>query len=82
MPQFTRAELERYLARSRTVQRTSGRLGALGIVLAIVLLIAGAGVTVFLAVAALTGIVAGTGLWITHGHIADFEQQLRQLDRR
>ena len=35
------------------------------------------GVHVYLVIAALTAIVSGAGLWITHGHIEDFRKQLR-----
>ena len=42
-------------------------------------LVAGSGVAVFLAGAALAGRIAGSGVWITYGHISDFQRQLRDL---
>jgi hypothetical protein len=69
-----------YLTSSRAVQRTMSWIGAIGIGLGLCFWVGGAG-WFGLAVAALAAIVGGAGVWITQGHIADFEQQLRDLDR-
>ncbi len=72
-----REELERHVTRSRAVRRTVVR-GAMAIAaVALLLLLAGAATRWWLGVALLAAIVGGSGIWITHGHIADFERQLR-----
>lgn len=75
MPPPRQAELTRHLEKSRAVQRRVVRAGLAGGGVAVVLWLAGQGLLA-LAVAALAATVAGTGAWITHGHIADFERQL------
>ncbi len=77
-----RETLAEFLASSRAVQRTMWWIGAIGLGIALCLWLGGAGGRAFVAVGALAAIVSGAGLWITQGHIADFEQQLRDLDRR
>ncbi len=74
-----RAVLSGYLARSRRVRRIFGRLGQGGIAITVALGFGGAGGGAVVAALGLTAIVAGSGVWITHGHIADFERQLAAL---
>jgi len=76
------AELRRHLARSRAVQRRVARVGAVIGALGLGLLIGGAGTTLGLGVTALGAILGGVGAWVTQGHIADFERQLRDLEPR
>ncbi len=76
-----RDRLRTYRASSLRVQRRFLRLGWVGAIAALGLLVAGAsGAYVFGAVA-LTAIVSGSGWWITHAHIEDFDRQLGQLER-
>jgi len=71
-------ELETYLARSRRVRRVTTYLG-LGLAAAAVALWL-AGLTLAAALAGLTGgAIAGSGAWITWGHIQEFERELRSL---
>ena len=74
-----RDELTRHIDRSRQVQRRVVQAAAVVALAAVVLLIAGAPTAAWLGVAALAGIVGGSGVWITQGHIADFRRQLRNL---
>jgi hypothetical protein len=77
-----RESLTEYVKNSRSVQRSMRWIGLVGLGLALCLLLGGAGRSIAVGVAALVAIVVGAGLWITQGHIADFEQQLRKLDRK
>jgi hypothetical protein len=78
MPAPTTAQLRAYQANSRRIQRRLLRVLVVGLALAFVGLIAGAG-DVALPFAALVTIVCGVGWWITRGHIEEFEQQLRKV---
>jgi fatty acid desaturase len=75
-----RAELNAYIAQSRSVQRGLRWLLALGAGLTVAFLLGGAGTGVFWPVVAPTAIVTIVGFWITYGHIADFEKELAALD--
>lgn len=77
-----RSTLQGYLARSRAFQRRMARAGLVAVAVAFALLVGGAGTTVFWTVLGLSLLVAGCGVWITQSHIADFEHQLRELERR
>jgi len=72
-------ELAADIAKSRAVQRKMRWVLAVGGVVAAGLWIAGAGTGAGLIAAAVTAIVAGSGWWITNGHIQDFERQLATL---
>lgn len=74
-----RRDLQRHIDKSRAVRRLAVRIAVAVAAVAVVVLVAGAGLAVFLAVAALAGIIGGSGVWITYGHIADFQRQLRDL---
>ncbi len=74
-------QLRAYQARSRQVQRWLLRGLLSGLAVAGILALAGV-MGAALPVAAVAGIVAGCGFWITHGHIEEFEQQLRARARR
>lgn len=76
-----RAQLEAYIARSERSKRITVSLGAAFAASALVLHLAGdSGLA---AGALMLGLfIAMTGLWISGGHIHDFERQLRALDRQ
>ena len=76
-----RAQLETFIARSGRAKRITLMIGAACAASAAVLRIAGHG---GLAVGAfMLGLfIAGTGMWISGGHIRDFEGELRTLDAR
>lgn len=74
-----KARLELYLAKSQRLHRRARIAAILGIPVGIALLIApipGIFGGMFLA---LDVAVGGIGMWITFGHILDFQHQLRQL---
>jgi hypothetical protein len=77
-----RAELTQWVASSRAVQRGLRWLLTLGLGLAFLVLLLGGGGGAFVVIAGLSAAIAGIGFWITHGHIADFENQLRTLGHR
>ena len=74
-----REELTRYLEGSRSMQRIMAGIGLAGVLTSFVLLGLRGG-SWFIAALALTVLIAGCGLWITQGHIADFRQRLDELD--
>jgi hypothetical protein len=76
-----RLDLVGHIDKSRAVQRRAIRVAAAVAALAIVLRFAGVGTAIALAVAAVAAIIGGAGVWITQGHIADFQRQLRDLTR-
>jgi len=72
-----RETMEQYLRRSRRMQRRVRWLSIAGAVIPLALILGDApGMFAFLA-GAVTAIFAVSGLWITQGHIQDFEQALR-----
>ena len=77
-----REQLSEYLASSRAVQRTMIWVGLVGVGLAIALLIGGAAGRIVVGVLANDAIVVGASVWITHGHIQDFERQLFEIEQR
>lgn len=81
-----REGMQRHLARSRAVQRRVVHAAMAIAALALVMLIVGVATRWWLGAAALAAIVGGSGIWITQGHIADFDRQLnassRQIVRR
>lgn len=77
-----RDELHRHLANSRKVRQLVVRIGAAIGAVGLGLWLGGAGTTIGLGVAALGAIVGGSGAWVTHGHIAEFQHQLRDLEPR
>jgi hypothetical protein len=66
-----RRELERHIASSRSVQRGSIWVGAIGVLLGLAV---GS-----LVVALIAASIAIAGAWITWGHIDDFRKELRGL---
>lgn len=76
-----RAEMERHIANSRRVRRRVVRVALCIAAVAVVLLVTGMGTQWWLGAAALAAIVGGSGVWITHGHIAEFEKMLREPTR-
>jgi hypothetical protein len=77
-----RAKLERFIARSGRVKRNAVRLGAGLALAAISLHFAGAAGGLALGALLLGALIAAAGVWISGGHIRDFEGQLRALDAR
>lgn len=75
---FDREELRRHVANSRAVRRRVVRAALAIAGLALVLLLTGSGTRWWLGTAALAAIIGGSGVWITHGHIAEFERLLRE----
>ena len=71
-----RRDLETYIANSRDVRRKVIWAGAIGVAVAVVLSVGGAGVTAVFAVALIALVIAGAGAWITTAHIQDFEKEL------
>ena len=78
---FEREELRRHVANSRAVRRRVVRAALAIAAVALVLLVTGAGTRWWLGTALLAAIVGGSGVWITHGHIAEFERLLREPTR-
>jgi hypothetical protein len=76
-----RQRLENNIARSRRVQRRLRRIGIAGIAVVIGLVISPLDGAVALAGAATVGIVVGVGFWITSGHIREWNERLREIDR-
>lgn len=77
-----RNDLLAHIDKSRAVQHRVVRIAAVVGALALVLMVAGAGTAVALGLAALAAIVGGAGVWITQGHITDFQRQLHDLARK
>jgi hypothetical protein len=76
-----RAQLEGFIARSERARRVTAVMGAAFAAVAIVLHVVGAGGLA--AGALMLGLfVAGTGMWISGGHIRDFQAELRGLETR
>jgi hypothetical protein len=71
-----REDLTSYIDHSRAVQRSLRWVATIGILLAVILGWA-VGAGGFAIAALLTVGITGIGLWITQGHIVDFENQLR-----
>lgn len=69
--------VERYLQRSRAVQRRVQWMGLAGVILTLALVFADAPGMVAFAAGAVTLIFAASGLWITQAHIDDFQKRLR-----
>jgi hypothetical protein len=76
-----RARLEAYIARSERTRRITFLLGAASAATAGIFQLAGesgmAGGALMLGL-----FIAATGMWISGGHIQDFQRQLRALDAR
>ena len=76
-----RTQLEGFIARSERAKRVTALLGAGFAAAAIVLHLAGAGGLA--AGSLMLGLfIAGTGLWISGGHIRDFQAELRAIQAR
>ncbi|HEY8143384.1 MAG TPA: hypothetical protein VIG06_11965 [Kofleriaceae bacterium] len=76
-----RAQLEAFIAKSERARRVTRLMGVAFAAVAIVLHFAGAGGLA--AGALMLGLfVAGTGMWISGGHIRDFQAELRALQAR
>jgi len=77
----TEAQLREYLRNSRSVQRAMWWILGIGLALTLLVLLAPLPRMAAFALFVITVVVAGAGLWITHGHIEDFEKQLRAQNR-
>ena len=76
-----RAQLEAFIAKSERAKRVTLLMGVAFAATAIVLRFAGSGGLA--AGALMLGIfIAGTGMWISGGHIRDFQAELRALQAR
>ena len=79
--QRRRAQLEAFIAKSERAKRVTAIMGGALAAAAIVLYLTGAGGLA--AGSLMLGIfIAGTGTWISGGHIRDFQAELRTLDAR
>jgi len=76
-----RAEVQRHVANSRAVRKRVVRVALCIAAVALVFLVTGMSTRWWLGTAALAAIVGGSGVWITHGHIAEFERMLREPTR-
>jgi hypothetical protein len=76
-----REQLLGYVARSRRVQGRLRRIGIAGVAIVIALVISPLDGAVALAGAATVAIVVGVGYWITSGHIREWDERLREIDR-
>jgi hypothetical protein len=76
-----RERLAGYVARSRRVQGRLRRVGIAGVAVVIALIISPLDGTIVLASAATLGIVVGVGFWITSGHIREWNERLREIER-
>ena len=76
-----RERLIQYTARSKRLQRRLRVLLMASPPIVIALIIAGLDGTAVLAVAATLGIVVGVGFWITSGHIREWSERLREMER-
>jgi hypothetical protein len=76
-----RERLIQYTGRSRRLQRRLRGLLLASPPIVIALMVAGLDGTVVLAVAATLGIVVGVGFWITSGHIREWGERLREIER-
>lgn len=76
-----KAQLEAFIAKSERAKRVTALMGAGFAAVAIVLHFVGAGGLA--AGALMLGLfIAGTGLWISGGHIRDFRAELHALQAR
>lgn len=76
-----RTQLEAFIAKSQRAKRVTAIMGGALAAVAIVLYLIGAGGLA--AGSLMLGIfIAGTGTWISGGHIRDFQSELRTLDAR
>ena len=79
--QRRRAQLEAFIAKSERAKRVTAIMGGALAAVAIVLYLTGAGGLA--AGSLMLGIfIAGTGTWISGGHIRDFQAELRAIDAR
>jgi hypothetical protein len=76
-----REQLLGYVARSRRVQGRLRNIGIAGIAVVLALVISPLDGTVALASAATVAIVVGVGFWITSGHIREWNERLREIER-
>jgi hypothetical protein len=76
-----REQLLGYVARSRRVQARLKKIGIAGIALVIGLIVAPLDGTIALAGAVFVAIVVGVGFWITSGHVREWNERLREIDR-
>jgi hypothetical protein len=76
-----RQRLENNIGNSRRVQGRLRKIGLAGIALVIGLVISPLDGAVALIGAATVGIVVGVGYWITSGHIREWNERLREIDR-
>lgn len=81
MPPTRESQLERYIARSRRVRRLSLLAGSCLLLLALILHLAAAPLFFTLASILAALAVAGSGAWITWGHLQEFDKELRTLRR-
>ena len=76
-----RAQLETFIGKSARTRRVTLLIGAAFAAAGVVLHLAGAGGLA--GGALLLGLfIAGTGIWISGGHIRDFEAELRAIEAR
>jgi len=76
-----REQLLGYTAKSRRVQGHLRKIGIAGIAIVIALIVSPLDGTVALAGAAMVAIVVGVGYWITSGHIREWNDRLREIER-
>jgi hypothetical protein len=76
-----RKRLEDNIASSRRVQGRLRKIGMAGIAVVIGLVISPLDGVFALAGAATIAIVVGVGYWITSGHIREWNERLREIDR-
>ena len=76
-----REQLLGYVAKSRRVQGRLQKIGIAGIAVVIGLVIAPLDGTLVLAGAVFVAIVVGVGYWITSGHIREWNERLREIER-
>jgi hypothetical protein len=76
-----REQLIGYMARSRRLQGRLRKLLIASVLLVIALMIAPLDGTIVLGCAATLAIVVGVGFWITAGHIREWTERLREIDR-
>jgi len=77
-----RERLTRFIAKSRSVQRRVKRIGLVGGLVVVALIIAGLDRLFWLSGAVLVAMVVGVGYWITAAHITEWVDRLREIDRR